>query len=50
MKNQQRGKIINENKIARGIVDTAYNIHTRLGRGLVESACQAILVYELQKR
>ena len=39
-----------ENEIARQIVDAAYKIHSTLGPGLLESAYQAILVYELQKR
>jgi len=39
-----------ENEIARQIVDAAYKIHRALGPGLLESAYQAILVYELQKR
>ena len=39
-----------ENEIARQIVDAAYRIHSILGPGLLESAYQAILVYELQKR
>ena len=38
-----------ENEIARQIVDAAYKIHSTLGPGLLESAYQAILVYELQK-
>lgn len=41
---------MNENEIAKIIVDTAFRIHTRLGPGLLESAYQAILVYELQNR
>ena len=39
-----------ENEIARQIVDAAYKIHTRLGPGLLESAYEAVLVYELRKR
>jgi len=39
-----------ENEIAKQIVDAAYKIHSTLGPGLLESAYQAILVYELQKR
>jgi GxxExxY protein len=41
---------MNENEIAKIIVDTAFKIHTRLGPGLLESAYQAIMVYELQNR
>jgi len=39
-----------ENEIAKIIVDTAFKIHNRLGPGLLESAYQAIMVYELQNR
>ncbi len=39
-----------ENDIARQIVDAAYHIHTRTGPGLLESAYEAMLVYELKKR
>ena len=39
-----------ENEIAKIIVDTAFRIHTRLGPGLLESAYQAVMVYELRKR
>jgi GxxExxY protein len=41
---------MNENEIARIVVDAAYKIHTKLGPGLLESAYQAILSYELRKR
>ena len=41
---------VNENEIAQQIVDAAYKIHYTLGPGLLESAYQAILIYELQKR
>jgi GxxExxY protein len=41
---------MNENEVARQIVDAAYKIHSTLGPGLLESAYQAILVYELQRR
>jgi GxxExxY protein len=39
-----------ENEIAQQIVDAAFKIHQTLGPGLLESAYQAILIYELQKR
>jgi len=39
-----------ENEIAHQIVDAAYRIHTRLGPGLLESAYEAVLAYELQRR
>ena len=38
-----------ENEIAKIIVDAAFRIHTRLGPGLLESAYQALMVYELRK-
>jgi GxxExxY protein len=41
---------LNENEIARQIVDAAYKIHTKFGPGLLESAYEAILIYELRKR
>jgi len=37
-------------KIATHIVDSAVKVHTALGPGLLESAYQRCLVYELQKR
>lgn len=40
---------MHENDIAKIVVDAAYKIHTHLGPGLLESAYQAILVYELRK-
>jgi GxxExxY protein len=39
-----------ENEIAKEIVDAAYRIHTNLGPGLLESAYEKVLVYELRKR
>ena len=39
-----------ENEVARQIVDAAYRIHTSLGPGLLESAYEAVLAYELEKR
>ena len=39
-----------ENDIARIVVDAAYKIHTTIGPGLLESAYEAILAYELRKR
>jgi len=38
------------NKITHEILDSAYKIHTNLGPGLLESAYQACLVYELRKK
>jgi len=39
-----------ENEIATEIVDATYRVHRLLGPGLLESAYEAIMVYELQKR
>jgi GxxExxY protein len=41
---------MNENEIAREVVDAAYKIHTKLGPGLLESVYQSVLEYELGKR
>jgi GxxExxY protein len=39
-----------ENETAKQIVDAAYKIHTKFGPGLLESAYEALLAYELEKR
>ncbi len=41
---------MHENEIARQVVDVAFQIHTRLGPGLLESVYQKIMVHELRKR
>ena len=41
---------MHENEIAREVVDASYKIHTQLGPGLLESAYEAVLAYELYKR
>ncbi|MSQ94527.1 MAG: GxxExxY protein [Gemmataceae bacterium] len=41
---------MSENELATIVVDIAYQIHTRLGPGLLESVYQAILLHELRKR
>jgi GxxExxY protein len=38
---------MNENEIAKIIVSIAYNIHTRLGPGLLESVYETIMEHEL---
>ncbi len=38
------------NALARQVVDAAYQVHTRLGPGLLESVYEAVLAHELQKR
>jgi len=37
-------------EVAKQVVDVAYKVHTALGPGLLESAYQACLAYELRKR
>ncbi|HDQ16439.1 MAG TPA: GxxExxY protein [Bacteroidetes bacterium] len=39
-----------ENEISKIIVNTAYQIHTKLGPGLLESVYEEILSYELNKQ
>lgn len=41
---------MNENEIAKIVVDAAFKIHSKVGPGLLESAYQTFLVYELKKR
>jgi hypothetical protein len=41
---------MHENEIAKQIVDAAYQIHTTLGPGLLESVYETVLSYELRKR
>ncbi|QDV40737.1 hypothetical protein Enr13x_05730 [Stieleria neptunia] len=41
---------MDENQIAKVIVDVAYHMHVKLGPGLLESVYQEIMVYELRKR
>jgi GxxExxY protein len=39
-----------ENQIASVVVDSVFKVHKTLGPGLLESAYETVLVYELQKR
>ena len=39
-----------ENEIARQIVDAAFQVHTRLGPGLLETVYEVVLACELKKR
>jgi GxxExxY protein len=39
-----------ENEIAKIVVDAAYQVHTRIGPGLLETVYEIVLVYELRKR
>ena len=38
-----------ENEIAKQIVDAAYQIHSRLGPGLLETVYEVVLAHELRK-
>jgi GxxExxY protein len=42
--------MMTENEIAREVVDAAFQIHTRLGPGLLESVYEAVMAYQLEKR
>lgn len=42
-------KHLNENQLSRIIMDCAFKVHTRLGPGLLESAYEHCLLYELKK-
>jgi len=39
-----------ENEITKMVIDAAYKIHSKTGPGLLESAYQAMLIYELKNR
>ena len=39
-----------ENEVARIVVDVAFQIHNRLGPGLLESVYEAVMLHELRKR
>jgi GxxExxY protein len=41
---------MDENEIARDIVDSAYQIHKKLGPGLLESVYETVLAYKLEER
>jgi GxxExxY protein len=41
---------MNENAIAKEIVDASFRVHTRFGPGLLESVYDAVLAYELDRR
>jgi GxxExxY protein len=41
---------LEENRIAKEIIDVAFNIHSSLGPGLLESVYEIILAKELEKR
>jgi hypothetical protein len=39
-----------ENEIAKELVDAAFKVHQALGPGLLESAYEIVLAYELERR
>ena len=39
-----------ENEIAKTVVDACFQIHTRLGPGLLETVYEKVLAYELRQR
>ncbi|MDQ3621970.1 MAG: GxxExxY protein [Verrucomicrobiota bacterium] len=41
---------MNENQIAKVVVNAAFELHTKLGPGLLESVYEVILAHELRKR
>lgn len=41
---------MHENELAKIVVDVAYQIHRRLGPGLLECVYQAVMGHELRKR
>jgi hypothetical protein len=41
---------VNENQIAKVVVDAAVNVHIKLGPGLLESVYEAVLARELMRR
>ena len=45
----QNTEIMHENQISKIIIGCALKVHTRLGPGLLESAYEACLAYELSK-
>ena len=40
---------MNENEIAKVVLDAAFRVHTKLGPGLLESVYEAVLAYEINK-
>ena len=41
---------MNENEVAKEIVDAAYHVHRKIGPGLLESVYEVILAHELKRR
>ena len=42
--------MLNENRIAKLVVDAAYQVHTKLGPGLLETVYEVVLAHEIEKR
>jgi GxxExxY protein len=40
---------MNENELARIVLDAAFKVHTNLGPGLLESVYEAVMAYEIAK-
>lgn len=47
---EEEGGEMTENEIARLVVDAAYQVHTTLGPGLLESVYEIVLAHELKRR
>ncbi len=41
---------MNENELAKIVVEVAFHVHKQLGPGLLESVYQKVMAYELRKR
>jgi GxxExxY protein len=42
--------MLKENRIVKLVVDAAYQVHTKLGPGLLESVYEVVLAHEVEKR
>jgi GxxExxY protein len=47
---ERSSEIMTPNDVAKVIVDAALKVHVTLGPGLLESAYEAVLAYELEQR
>ncbi len=50
LRNTVQRQHMTENEISRQVVDAAFQIHTRLGPGLLESVYEVLMAHELRKR
>ena len=48
--NKTNNNMMTENELSKIIVNTAFQIHSKLGPGLLESVYEEIMFYELQKQ